>query len=44
MPAPESSLRGDDLLAAVTDAMIELHQRYHRRAPVTAKTLLLGDD
>ena len=44
MPAPESVLRGDDLLAAVTDAMIELHQRYHHRAPVTAKTLLLGDD
>jgi uncharacterized protein YbcI len=37
-------LTGDALLAAVTDAMIELHQRYHNRAPVTAKTLLLGDD
>jgi len=32
------------LLAAVTDAMIEIHKRYYHRSPVTAKTLLLGDD
>jgi uncharacterized protein YbcI len=44
MPAPETVLSGDDLLAAVTDAMVELHQRYHHRVPVSAKTLLLGDD
>ena len=44
MPAPETVLTGDELLAAVTDAMVGLHQRYHHRAPVTAKTLLLGDD
>ena len=24
--------------------MVELHQRYHHRVPVTAKTLLLGGD
>ena len=24
--------------------MVELHERYHHRVPVTAKTLLLGDD
>jgi uncharacterized protein YbcI len=24
--------------------MVELHQRYHHRAPVSAKTMLLGDD
>ena len=24
--------------------MVALHERYHHRAPVTAKTLLLGDD
>ncbi len=44
MPAPAAPLAGDPLLLAVTDAMVALHQRYHHRAPVTAKTLLLGDD
>src|ERR1700689_5213804 len=44
MPAPSTPLCGDELLIAVTDAMIALHQRYHPRAPVTAKTLLLGGD
>ena len=37
-------LTGDALLAAITDGMIALHQRYHHRKPVTAKTSLLGDD
>ena len=44
MPAPDDALSGDALLAAVTDAMVALHKRYHHRVPVTAKTLLLGDD
>jgi uncharacterized protein YbcI len=44
MPAPGIPLTGDALLVAVTDAMIALHERYHHRAPVTAKTLLLGGD
>src|SRR5579863_141613 len=44
MPAPSTPLTGDELLVAVTDAMVALHQRYHHRAPVTAKTLLLGGD
>jgi uncharacterized protein YbcI len=44
MPAPEASLTGDQILAAVTDAMVAFHQRYHHRKPVTAKTLMLGDD
>jgi uncharacterized protein YbcI len=44
MPAQIDPLTGDELLAAVTDAMVALHQRYHHRAPVTAKTLLLGGD
>jgi uncharacterized protein YbcI len=43
MPSP-APLAGEPLLSAVTDAMIALHQRYHHRAPVTAKTLMLGDD
>jgi uncharacterized protein YbcI len=44
MPAPDPPLTGDDLLSAVTDAMVGLHERYHHRVPVTAKSLLLGDD
>jgi uncharacterized protein YbcI len=44
MPAQIDPLTGDELLDAVTDAMVALHQRYHHRVPVTAKTLLLGGD
>jgi uncharacterized protein YbcI len=44
MSARTSPLTGDALLVAVTDAMVALHQRYHHRAPVTAKTLLLDDE
>jgi uncharacterized protein YbcI len=44
MSAPVTALTGDELLVAITDAMVGLHQRYHHRVPVTAKTLLLGDD
>jgi hypothetical protein len=42
MPAPDLPLTGNALLVGVTDAMVAFHQRYHHRAPVTAKTLLLG--
>jgi uncharacterized protein YbcI len=44
MLAPIAPLTGDELLVAVNDAMVALHQRYHHRIPVTAKTMLLGDD
>ena len=44
MPAPPTPLTGDELLAAITDAMVALHKRYHHREPVTAKTMLLGGD
>jgi uncharacterized protein YbcI len=44
MLAPEPPLVGDELLVAVTDAMVVLHKRYHHRKPVTAKTQMLGDD
>ena len=44
MSAPEPPLVGDELLVAVTDAMVVLHKRYHHRKPVTAKTQMLGDD
>jgi uncharacterized protein YbcI len=37
-------LVGDSLLVAVTEAMVRLHERYHHRAPVSAKTLLLEDE
>jgi uncharacterized protein YbcI len=42
--APERALTGDELLAAVNEAMVGFHQRYYHRRPVTAKTMLLGDD
>jgi uncharacterized protein YbcI len=44
MPVPRCPLTGDALLTAVTEAMVGLHQRYHHRAPVTAKSQLMGDD
>jgi uncharacterized protein YbcI len=44
MSAPDAPLHGDLLLAAVTDAMVSFHQRYYHRAPVSAKTLLLGGE
>jgi uncharacterized protein YbcI len=44
MPALEPPLDGDELLAAVTEAMVALHHRYYHRKPVTAKTRMLGDD
>ena len=44
MSATDVPLTGDALLEAVTDAMVVLHERYHSRKPVTAKTLMLGDD
>jgi uncharacterized protein YbcI len=44
MPAHSAELTGDELLAAVTQAMVAFHERYHHRKPVTAKTLLLGGD
>jgi uncharacterized protein YbcI len=44
MTAPDPPLIGDDLYAAVTEAMVAFHRRYYHREPVTAKTSLLGDD
>ena len=37
-------LSGDDLLAAVTEAMAALHERYHHRRPASVKTMLLAED
>ena len=44
MSAPESTLTGEPLLAAVTEAMVAFHERYHHRKPGSAKTLMLGED
>ena len=44
MPSNEPPLDGEELLTAVTEAMVELHRRYYHRKPVSAKTRMLGDD
>jgi uncharacterized protein YbcI len=44
MTAADPPLSGNDLLEAVTKAMVALHERYHHRTPVSAKTQMLGDD
>jgi uncharacterized protein YbcI len=44
MSAPQSPTIDDELLAAVTRSMVALHERYHHRKPLTAKTQLLGED
>jgi uncharacterized protein YbcI len=44
MPAQPDPVDGEEFLQAVTDSMVAFHQRYHHRAPVTAKTLLLDDE
>jgi uncharacterized protein YbcI len=44
MMAAAPPVKGEDMLDAVTKAMVALHERYHHRAPVTAKTRMLGDD
>jgi uncharacterized protein YbcI len=44
MSSPAPPLRGEELLTAVTESMVALHERYHGRAPASAKTQLLEDD
>jgi uncharacterized protein YbcI len=44
MSAHKDVLTGDELLVAVSDAMVEFHQRYHSRAPVLGRALLLGEE
>ena len=41
---PKEALGGEPLLAAVSEAMASMHERYHGRAPATAKSLMMGDD
>ncbi|MDA0171313.1 DUF2294 domain-containing protein [Solirubrobacter taibaiensis] len=44
MATPSDPLEGGALLAAVTDAMVALHERYYHRPPGTAKSQMMGDD
>ena len=44
MAGADTPLSGEELLLAVTEAMVALHEHYHHRTPVSAKTQLLGDD
>jgi uncharacterized protein YbcI len=44
MALPREPLEGEAMLAAVTDAMVALHQRYYHRPPGSARTRMMGDD
>jgi uncharacterized protein YbcI len=35
---------GDDVLDAVNEAMVALHERYHGRKPASSRTMMMGDD
>jgi uncharacterized protein YbcI len=34
----------DDVLEAINNAMVALHERYHGRKPASASTRMMGDD
>lgn len=40
----DGPLAGDEMLQAVTDAMVALHQRYYGRRPARSHTQMMGDD
>jgi len=42
--AKQGHFAGDDVLEAVNEAMVALHERYHGRKPATARTMMMGDD
>jgi hypothetical protein len=44
MATPAGPLDGHALLAAVSDAMSELHERYYQRPPTTTKAQMMGAD
>jgi hypothetical protein len=44
MASPPESLDGEAVLAAVTAAMVELHERYYHRPPGSAKSQFMGTD
>ena len=41
---PDLSSIDDDVLDAVTEAMVVLHERYHGRRPKSARTQMMGED
>lgn len=41
---PTDALEGEPLLAAVTEAMVAMHERYHGRRPASAKATMMGSD
>jgi uncharacterized protein YbcI len=44
MSSPTPPLVGEELLTAVTEEMVAMHERYHHRIPASAKTQLLEGD
>jgi uncharacterized protein YbcI len=40
----EAAPFGDDVLEALTEALVVLHERYHGRRPSTAHTQIMGKD
>jgi uncharacterized protein YbcI len=44
MSSADPPLHGDELLTAVTEAMVSLHEHYYHRVPASAKTQLLEND
>ena len=44
MQDPGTQLDGDQTLEAVTAGLVELHEHYHGRKPVTAHSQMMGDD
>jgi uncharacterized protein YbcI len=44
MSSPGPPLVGEELLTAVTEEMVAMHERYHHRVPASAKTQLLEND
>lgn len=37
-------LSGDELLGALSGAMVGFHERHHGRKPATARSMMMGDD
>lgn len=41
---PSDVLEGEPFLAAVTEAMVAMHEHYHGRRPANAKAMMMGSD
>jgi uncharacterized protein YbcI len=44
MAPSDDGVPGDRALDGIRDAMVAMHERYHGRSPVAAKSLWMGDD